>query len=184
LPRIRMSGSGRMHEGREDSGAGSGRGYAGWPGRRGCEGTLRGGSPSWMPGRRRWAGTDGRAGGRSGPLTWIRAWSGVAGPGRAGMRRGSVLAAAVDTKSPAKLAAELRPQGHRAVGGCGGDLLREEGFSLQGHREDTSRDAAPGPMRRSLHLRAGNASSGAGDPVDQCGHQEKERSATTPAGGA
>ena len=78
------------------------------------------------------------------------------------------------TKSTRKLAAELTRQGHRAGADTVGDLLREEGFSLQGNAraiegaQHLDRDA----QFRYISEQA-RACQDAGRPGDQRGHQEE-----------
>ena len=47
------------------------------------------------------------------------------------------------TKSTRRLAAELTRQGHKVSAGTVGDLLREEGFSLQGNAKTIERKQYP-----------------------------------------
>ncbi len=54
------------------------------------------------------------------------------------------------TKSTRKLAAELTRQGHRAGADTVGDLLREEGFSLQGNAKTIEGSSIPAVMRSSV----------------------------------
>src|SRR5258708_452205 len=61
-------------------------------------------------------------------------------------------------KSTRTLAAELTARGHRVSADTVGDLLRVEGFSLQGNAKTHRRCPAPGPGRAvPLHQRAGPA---------------------------
>ncbi|CAM5320197.1 ISAzo13 family transposase [Streptomyces hirsutus] len=79
------------------------------------------------------------------------------------------------TKSTRKLAAELTRQGHHVCADTVGDLLREEGFSLQADRQDARGHAVPGPRRAvPLHQRTSPRPPGRRGPGDQRGHQEKE----------
>ena len=77
------------------------------------------------------------------------------------------------TKSTRNLAAELTRQGHKASADTVGDLLRQEGFSLQGNaktiegKQHPDRDAIP------VHQRAGQRSPGHRGPGNQRGHQEE-----------
>ena len=75
-------------------------------------------------------------------------------------------------KSTRTLADELGRQGHRVCADTVGDLLREEGFSLQGN---DPRGQAASRSRRAvpLHQRAGEAVPGRRGSGDQCGHQEE-----------
>ena len=116
---------------------------------------------SWTPGRSRWAGRGGRAGAQAG--------------GRAGSGLRPALLALVEpeergdpmsplrwtTKSTRNLAAELTRQGHRVGADTVGDLLRAEGFSLQGNaktiegqRTRTGTRSSGTSMSRSRPIRA------------------------------
>src|SRR6266571_201989 len=60
------------------------------------------------------------------------------------------------TRSTRTLADELTRQGHKAGADTVGDLLRAEGFSLQGNARAIEGNAAPGPGRPvPVHQRAG-----------------------------
>ena len=83
--------------------------------------------------RSRWAGCGGRAAGESGPLTWTPGCSGAAGPGGAGRARRPDVAAAVDDQVHPQPRGELARQGRQVSADTVGDLLRAEGFSLQGN---------------------------------------------------
>jgi hypothetical protein len=89
---------------------------------------------SWTLGLSCWAGHGGWAGAASGRPRWdpgLRpALLALVGP----QERGDPMSPLRwTTKSTRKLAAELTRQGHRADADTVGDLLREEGFSLQGN---------------------------------------------------
>ena len=82
------------------------------------------------------------------------------------------------TKSTRTLAGELTRQGHRVGADTVSDLLREEGFSLQGNEKTIEEPSAPGPRRSVLlHQRAGQGRSGHRRSGDQRGHQEEGKSA-------
>jgi hypothetical protein len=79
------------------------------------------------------------------------------------------------TKSTRKLAAELARQGHKASAGIVGDLLREEGFSLQGNAKAVEGTRHPD---RDAQFRYFNeqvrAHQGTGDPVISVDTKKKE----------
>ena len=78
------------------------------------------------------------------------------------------------TKSTRTLAGELTRQGHRVGADTVSDLLRAEGFSLQGNAKTIEGHAAPGPGRAvPLHQRAGQSASGHRGPGDQRRYQEE-----------
>ena len=79
------------------------------------------------------------------------------------------------TKSTRNLAAELTRQGHKVCADTVGDLLREEGFSLQGNAKTIEGQAASGPGRAvPLHQRAGQGHQNSGDPVISVDTKKKE----------
>ena len=79
------------------------------------------------------------------------------------------------TKSTRKLAAELTRQGHKVSADTVGDLLREEGFSLQGNAKTVEGQRHPGPGRAvPVHQRAGRPHLEAGDPVVSVDAKKKE----------
>src|SRR5215469_14643459 len=127
-----MSGSGAWFWGRRRgrwvmAGSGWWRGRPG-SGRRRC----RRGGKSWRRGRSRWGGRGGRAGGgkkaAEGDRGLVPALLALVEPDERG-DPGSPLRWTV--KSTRALAAELTAQGHKAGADTVGDLLREQGFSLQ-----------------------------------------------------
>jgi hypothetical protein len=79
------------------------------------------------------------------------------------------------TKSTRRLAAELTGQGHRVVADTVGDLLREEGFSLQGNakaiegKQHGDRDAQFGYISEQVKAHQGTA-----DPVVSVDTKKKE----------
>ena len=79
------------------------------------------------------------------------------------------------TKSTRNLAAELTRQGHRAGAGTVGDLLREEGFSLQGNAKTIEGQRHPD---RDAQFRYINEQvkdhQAAGDPVISVDTKKKE----------
>ena len=82
----------------------------------------------------RWAGRAGPAGGASGRPTWIRGCARRCWPWWS--RRSAAIRCrrcGGPPSRPRTLAGELTRQGHRAGADTVADLLREEGFSLQGN---------------------------------------------------
>jgi hypothetical protein len=159
--RIWMSGSGGWRRGRRP-----GRwdmGVSGWS--REHPGCGRARSPvawlSWNRGPSRWGGCAGRA---------ARPWPAAraAGAGAAGYAGRSDVAVAVDREVDAGAGSRAAPPGHRVSADTVADLLHEEGFSLQGKRQDPQRQAAPGPGRAvPLHQRSGQGPPGQRRPGGQ-----------------
>ncbi len=78
------------------------------------------------------------------------------------------------TKSTRKLAEQLTRQGHRISADTVGDLLREEGFSLQSNAKTLEGKQHPRPGRTvPLPQRAGPRPPGRRCSSDQCGHEEE-----------
>src|SRR4051794_21193060 len=79
------------------------------------------------------------------------------------------------TKSTWNLAAELASQGHRVSADTVADLLREDGFSLQGNTKTLEGKAAPGPRRAVPVLNEqARAHRDAGQPVISVDTKKKE----------
>jgi hypothetical protein len=79
------------------------------------------------------------------------------------------------TKSTRALAAELTRQGHEVGADTVGDLLRAEGFSLQGNAKTIEGGQHPDRDARFRYINEQvRAHRRTADPGDQRGHQEKE----------
>src|SRR5438093_11430804 len=120
-------------------------GSGSWPGRRGSgRPRCRWGPASWRPARSRWAG-------RASPVVAVSAWrTWSLGCGRRDWRWWSLMSAVIRCrrcggrpKSLRALSAELTRQGHRAGADTVADLLREEGFSLQGNAKTIEGNQVP-----------------------------------------
>jgi hypothetical protein len=116
-----------------------------WPARQGRgRRRCRWGPASWRQGRSRWAGPAGAVGAASGWLTWTRglrpALLALVEPDE----RGDPMSPLRWTvKSLRVLSAELTRQGHRVGADTVADLLREEGFSLQGNAKTIEGNQVP-----------------------------------------
>ena len=78
------------------------------------------------------------------------------------------------TKSTRNLAAELTRQGHRVGADTVGDLLRAEGFSLQGNAKTIEGQRHPDRDAQFRYINEQvKAHQGTGGPGDQRGHQEE-----------
>ena len=79
------------------------------------------------------------------------------------------------TKSTRKLAAELTRQGHRVSAGTVGDLLREEGFSLQGNAKTIEGQRHPDRDAQFRYIsEQARAHQGTADPVVSVDTKKKE----------
>jgi transposase len=79
------------------------------------------------------------------------------------------------TKSTRKLAAELTRQGHKVSAGTVGDLLREEGFSLQGNAKTIEGQRHPDRDAQFRHIsEQARAHQGTADPVVSVDTKKKE----------
>src|SRR5512135_556921 len=124
-------------------------GSGSWPGRRvSGRAPCRAGSPNWSPARSHWGGVRRAGGGRKRLVDLdpgLRpALLALVEPD---MRGDPMSPLRWTTKSARKLAAGLTGQGHRISADTVADVLREEGFSLQGNaktiegRQSPDRDA-------------------------------------------
>ena len=105
-----------------------------WPG---LPGSARPRCPwalmSWTRAPGRWAGRGGRAGAASGRPIWIRGWSRRCWPWSSRRAGRPDVAAAVDGQVHPHAGGRADGPGHKVSADTVGDLLREEGFSLQGN---------------------------------------------------
>ena len=130
---------------------------------------------SWTRARSRWAGPAGPAAGASGPPTLdpgLRpALLALVEP----EERGDPMSPLRwTTKSTRTLAGELTRQGHRVGADTVGDLLREEGFSLQGNAKTIEGTRHPDRDAQFRYINEQvRAHQGSARPGDQRGHQEK-----------
>ena len=134
----------------------------------------------------RWAARGGRAGAASGPPTrpGLRpALLALVEPDERAIRMSPLRWTTKSTRNAGGRADRGRGTGRRRHGG---DLLREEGFSLQGNAKTIEGSAAPRPGRAvPLHQCAGQGPPGRRRPGDQRGRQEegKRRRRSRTAGG-